>query len=337
MFENRPLTPAEGVLRHQSGSTDLVEHADEWYVLNSGSGARLTLGSAFVTMAGPDLLAHLESFGTSGGKLEFALQLADRFGAVHNAVGAAVYTVETAAEWRLGEHHGTTMDPDAGVLPDGSRRAGIRGADLMAGEPAPTGIYWISRPISFRNGREVERLVWDADDLRTPAGDQKGAYKINVRLGQDTGGTMTWRPWQTITDAAAPARRAYDFTGTLPAADAIQWRVDFQYGPGGAGYAEARLRTPTMFLAGVWVRLASQQFRFDSVGDLLIRADERILLQSKGWNGTDDLVTVRLSLGVPIKALPTEDIRVRFTPTAGMPLTYARVHCAGGLIFDEQG
>jgi len=339
MFENRPLTPAEGRLRHPTGSENLVEHPAEWYSLIAGDGARLTLGSAFVTLAGPDLLSHFDKLGAGGGTLDFALELADRFGAVHDVTSVTVHALEQASEWRRGEHHGTTMAPDAGVLADGSSRAGMRGGDLLPSQPPPTGVYWISAPVVFRNGREVEGLFWEVDDLRKPSGEAMGAFKISVRFGQSAaGGEMNWRPWRAVTAAAEPARRSYRFDEPAPSADAVQWRVDLKYGPGGAGHAEGRLRTPTVLLLGTRIRLESRRLHFESLGDLVSHADERILLQPGGWNGTDDVAIVRITLGIPLSSSPMEAVRVKLAG-GGVPpsVTYVRVQCTGGILFEDAG
>ncbi len=336
MFENRPLSPAEGRLRHQSGSDNLIEHPAEWYSLMAVPGGRLTLGSVLVIVAGPDLLSYIDKFGTRNGTLDLALELTDRFGVVHDITSSTVHTIEQAAEWRRGEHHGTKMDPDAGLLEDGSRRAGLRGADLMS--VPPTSVYWISAPVMLLNGREVEGLVWDIDDVREPSGAPMGAFKIIVRLGQSgAGGSLTWDPWQVVTNRATPASRVYSFSEPLPAADAIQWRVDLQYGSGSASNGETRIRTPTIFLLGTWVRLASPRLRFESLGDLVGRADERILLQEKGWNGIDDVAILRISLGIPLNSSPAEAVRVRFVGDAFLPpsLTCVRVQCIGGIVFED--
>ena len=337
MFESRPFTKEESALRHQSGAMNLLQHPGEAYGITPLSASRYSLQSISAVIAGPDLLSRFNALG--GGSLEIMMERADRFGSVHDLASATLHTIELASEWGAGQHNGTFMDPDTVALPDGSRRTGLRGADMLPEQALPTSVSWISKPITLLYGREIERLAWEADDLRRPTGELSGAYKISFHTGHTVaGGAITWDQWRAATDTNDPGRRELLFTSPRPYGNCAQWRIDLQYGPGGVQYPEGRMRTPIILTLGMWIHLEQHRLHFESLASLLSRSEEIITLQPNGWSGTDDLAVVRLKIGMPLIIAPGEAIRARYLVGAGTSsLTYLGLNCDGGMFFEEEG
>jgi hypothetical protein len=336
MWENRPLTPDEGLLRAGNGSTDLAQDGG-WHVLApEAKTERIRVSRIDLLMTGPALLANVTRFGAATGSLALALHVQNRYRTVHDASGSALHTLELASEWSAGRHQGTRLDPAAGRQLDGSPRAGLRGPDLLPTQAAPSGpVTWTSAPISFRSGFHVERVAWSVDDLRDPSGQPLQEFAISFRIGKETGNGIAWRSWQPVSGQTAAGESTLLLPAGAQPGNRAQWKVELRYGaPSDIGFSERARRTPVVYSLGFWVQLPTHIWRFDSLADLLAIAGDRARTLATGHNGTDDAIVLSLPLGIDLHADPAESIRARFTFDGSHPLTSLRLRAIGMLGFE---
>lgn len=337
MWENRSLAPAEGTLRHTSGATNLSMYPGDWFSLAPRAAEeQISLSGLEIILSGQGLLEHIEGFGGTNASFEIALHLRDRFGSVHDLAAKTLYTIETAAEWQAGTHHGTMMDPHAGNLPQEASRAGLRGADLLPGQPEPPSVSWTSPRIALSFGTDIERVVWEVDDLRDNTGNALQEYKLSFRVGPTLAGPMG--EWQEVSALALLGRTECVFDDPVPSGHFAQWMVELKYSPSsGAAFDETPRRTPIIYSLGFWLRLPSHHWKFESLADLLARADVRARLLPLGWKGAVDAVLLRLPLEIELRRKPWESIHARFVLPAGTasPLDTLQIRATGSLTFEE--
>ncbi|MCA9923144.1 MAG: hypothetical protein KC419_08780 [Anaerolineales bacterium] len=323
MFKSRLLGKADSLFQHPSGSINLHEFSVEWYELKPRFSDEIyEVNALYFTIAGQELLKHLEGFGQLKANIEIGLNLADRFGRVHDEETTTVHLIETADEWH--EHAqtdtGMIVDIAAGQHRDGSDRAALRGVDPDSSDPDE--VMWMSRPIELRYGRFVHSLFWELENLHDEAGDPIESVEILFRVGQaQADGTINWHGWQTVNGDAGINEHTFpepppQGSFVQSTGDFAQWQVKMRYAtlfPTAYHRHRSPIRTAQLFLLGIRFQLNAPRRHFGSLAELMQQADTNSRIQANGWNGVDDFVFLRIPVSVELYGRFQESIGVRLT------------------------
>lgn len=328
MFRPRLLSPGEAALRHATGSDDLTDHPDDWYVLAPRHDDEVySVAALQLTISGEGLLDALDRLG-NGAVLEIAVFEADRFGVAQDGTLAALVALEAAEDWRRGIHDGTVIDPEAGRRLDGAPRPALVGRSRTS-PPSPNNAQWTSADIDLRYGRHIERAVWEIEGVRDRAGEDIDALRLEFMTGRHQGGGIDWDPSWTSLNVAGDQGRWFD---PPLEADVIRCRVGLTYEtPVDAAYHPMAARTQRVFMLGFWIRLEAPWWRFGSLARLLREAEKDPLLRSASWDGAD-VALLRLPLPVRLRKRHGERIAARIVGGAD-GLTLIRIEAVAEIGF----
>ncbi len=338
MHQPRILARQEGLLRHPgTGSPNLAAAPNEWHVLAPRyRDERYRISALAMTLAGPGLLASLGSFGGATGTLEVAVDVADGLGGVRNMASVTAHLIDSVREWR-GTHLSTFVDREAGRYQDGTERAGLRGLPVAGAAPAPA--EWVSAPIPLRHGSQVEALSWEGELLRDAAGRVVAPPRIEARTGQfGSGGTIAWGPYAPVAATAAEAETGRRDLAAPLVGDVLGWRVTLPYADPGvaAPQADSVARTATLFLLGAWISLAASRWRFDNVAQLVERSEFGRYGAPGGWDGSRDLLLLRVPLDATLRGRRQDGLRARLAVSGSPGLAVLEIQAVVDLGHDPE-
>lgn len=340
MFDDRPLARSETLLRFASPGappveSNLVAHPQEWFRVGPAHADETWgVGGLELVLAGPELLQGLGSFGGAPAHLEVAVLQSDGFGHVHDQNSVTLHVTETRRAWSRGDHKGTVVDPAGARYEGGVERVGLRGDPAQAaafGDVAS----WLGPVIPARYGPALRGVAWELEPVRDPEGKPLDLLELTLHAGvEDTSGTITWTA-HSIVPPAGQTDGSLHFPAPVQA-DHFRWEVALRFAESGeSAYAsEAVQRTPVLFTLGVWVELHASPWRFDNLAELIHKSDLGRELAAGGWDGEQDLITLRLPLQTSLSGERGEEVRARLV-TAGDPLRLLEVNVQAEALHEE--
>jgi hypothetical protein len=341
MFEPRMLSRHEGLLRDPaSGGVNLAAAPGVWHDFAPVFDDEvIDIGSIGMRGFGPDLLANLDSFGGQPARLEISVEVEDGYGRPRDLAGLTPCRIENGVSWRQGTFANTVLDPKAGRLADSSERLALRGTDLyLPGNPPQVGL-WESAPIDLRYGRDVMALSWEVWPAADASGNVAAPPTIAVRVGDKVSGSIVWQPQQIVAQSAAEVALGHVDLSTPLTGDVVEWSITLPYlDTGSAGRGDNPvLRTASVFSLCAWIAMSSHRFRFDSLAEILDRAELSRHVAPSAFGGADDGFVLRVPLAVLLRGRLRERIRARLVSPGATAIRGLELHVVGDLAFDRPG
>jgi|GEM_PF-3513504 len=341
MFEPRLLSRHEALLRDPAtGQSNLAAAPAVWHEFAPVFADEvIDVGSLGLIGHGQDLLAHLDSFGGQPARLEIAVEVEDGYGRPRDLASLTPHRIESGEDWREGRFTDSLLDPDAGRIADGSERLALRGTDRFLPSNPPTVGSWTSAPIDLRYGNEVTALSWEIWPARDAAGGIVAPPALSVRSGTRNTGAITWQPAQTVAQTATEIAAGHRDLSVPLAGDVLEWTVRLPFfDPGTAGRGDQPvLRTAAVFSLSAWIPMARHRYRFDSIAEILERAELSRHVAASAFNGTDDGFALRIPLAVLLRGRLRERIRARLSGAGASSVKSLELHVVGDLAFERPG
>lgn len=299
METERDLYRFERYFRHADGSTNLLDHIGEPYLVRPSDIDQIfNIEGVRLQTFGQGVLARQEGWGTNRGAnkgLYLREIVQDPFGKRIHHTASETWVLDSASAWASGVFHRAKIIMDSSRIGTpvnyGTLTLDYGALDIAAGF---TSGKWVSPWHNLDARSSVHYVAWEIDDAVDRQGNELSSYSIHIRIS-DSGSISQW---YEITQVSAGSPDPYREQGgplsdpgdpahalSLPA-DSVQVRVEMHAADPQISNPQTANdlldRPPYVRRLKVYSELALEEFYWASLGDLMLEADYPVQAFAQG-------------------------------------------------------